>query len=290
MRYFVAALISLFTIQSTEYDLGLNLKVGDIYKQVITIEQAISQEIMGQTIDINNDIEISTSYEVERMEKGNFVMKTAFTYMGMDMRTPMANVSITSEGDDDASAIFKSMMNKPFYAHMNRRGDIVDVEGLSDLVASVAGSGALSEEELSASFGEEAMKRNMQMAAALYPEKKVKVGEKWQKTVTVDSDMVMVMDIEYTLKSTSSDYFVVGAEGSIVVPNDKPSNVNGIPTIYNLAGTLSGEIKIDTKTRWVIDGELTQEIKGEVEMKASANMPQDITFPMNLKQKIYFKD
>ncbi|WP_449435599.1 DUF6263 family protein [Pedobacter steynii] len=44
---------------------------------------------------------------------------------------------------------------------------------------------------------------------------------------------------------------------------DISTEANGLPIKYNLAGTMNSLVKIDKKTGWIVEGKISQSIKGK---------------------------
>ena len=55
-----------------------------------------------------------------------------------------------------------------------------------------------------------------------------------------------------------------------------------MPLKYDMAGTMTSDIKIDKKTGWTMSAKISQSIKGNAYVKDNPQMPGGMTIPMTI--------
>ncbi|MEP0005372.1 MAG: DUF6263 family protein [Balneola sp.] len=212
----------------------------------------------------------------------------------MKMNTPMGEMlfSSESEGVDVFSTLIKTMIGKEFTLEMSRDGTISRIENLDNIFKGMFESfPQLSEPQkqqiltqLRQAYGEKSFKGNIEMITAIFPNKEVKVGEKWENSVKLESGMSGFMNNTFTLVDLNSDAIIIEGTSQISTEDkDAYVDVNGMPTRYNLTGKMQSSYKLDPESNWVVEGKIEQEISGDAQIKDSPNLPGGITIPMVIK-------
>ena len=117
-------------------------------------------------------------------------------------------------------------------------------------------------------YGEKAFKGNIEMSSAIFPDKRVRKGDKWTITTNLESGMSAVMTSEYTLADVTPTYSLIKGESVIETANKESyTKANGRPVRYNLKGSMISEIKVDPASGWTMEAKIDQDIRGDVYMK-----------------------
>ena len=279
-------------------ELRLNLQKGNVYKQVTNAETTIVQDVGGQKLNITMAIEGTFSFLVTSVTDAGYDMDAKFESLSMSINTPQGSMDFSSERVDSTdvfSLILGSMINKVFKVAMTRSGEITwvgDVEKLWD--GAIDQFPELSEiqrnqikAQLLNAYGEKALKGNIEMVTAVYPDRAVRIGEKWTVNTNLESGMSAEVTSEYEFTKMTADHvFLKGASKIETSDKDAYIETNGMPMRYNLKGKMTSEIRADRKTGWIEEARINQEIAGDTQIKDNPQIPGGMTIPMTMTSKI----
>ena len=299
---FIILIFSFSCNATSKHNLGLNLETGKVYFQNYSMETNINQEIQGQNIDMKMTAKSKVRYTVLQELDEYYEMEVKYDNLIMEMQTPYGPMEFNSEKNDPNdifSRILSSMIKHSFMIKMNFNGTIREVKNIDKLFESVFEEfpnlpemqKAQVEAQLQNAYGEKAFKGNFEMVTAIFPDKEVAVNESWENQIQLESGMSAKMNNKYTLLEYTKDYAVISGN-SVTETEDKDAYVpvNGMPTRYDLSGTMISTIKIDSNTGWTIEANINQELGGNVEIKDNPNLPGGMTIPMKMKNKMVILD
>lgn len=277
--------------------LTLNLEQGKEYRQNSEAKMTMSQDIAGQTLDIVATIKGKVVYQVKSVTPTGYEMDIRYEMMAMEMQMPQATMKFSSENpaqDDIISQVLFGVLNKPFQAHLSKTGKITDVRNVEALFTSAFEkfpnlSDAQKEQiksQLNQSYGADAFASNMEMTLAIFPNKPVKVGEKWTIETKMKS-MSAVIASTYQYVEDGSDVRAIRGEAKITAdPNGNYIVSSGMEMKFTMNGTMVSDIKVDKKTGWVRECKVTQTISGDAHVKGNEQMPEGMTIPMSIKSEV----
>jgi uncharacterized protein DUF6263 len=293
MKYILLLALLITNIAQAQYHLGLNLVNGSSYFQRVAATLTIDEDINGQKLDINSTISAVMSFKVLGKSGSDYDLLCAYTEMGMTMKTPDGDVSFSSvkpaDEKDVFSKILKNMINHQFHVTMQENGMIKEVKGIDSLWSNLMNDFPDLDEtkkiqivdQLKQSYGENSVRGNMEQLTAIFPDKKVNINDQWQNTVQLKTTMTGQQVNHFRLTAYNAQFAEIENHGDIKT-NDTETQVNGMAAVYHLSGPTDSKIKIDTKTGWIIEAEIHQDLKGNVEIKDNPKIPGGITIPMEL--------
>ena len=274
-------------------ELQLNLKQGETYSQHYTSFITLEQEINGMQQLIDMDVTGGMDFKVVEVTADGYVMTAHYTSLVMGMNMGQGEMTFSSEGDkeDIFSKVMKGMVGKDFDLTMLKNGTISDIKNIDNIFNGVFEGMGLPEmqqqqilSQLKQSYGEESFRGNIEMITAIFPNNPVKVGDSWTNSIALKSGMNADMENEFTFSEKSENLVTITGESTISTgENPEFTMANGNETRYLLNGTMQSTYKLDTETNWIVEGKVTQNIKGKVEIKANQNMPNGLTMPMTMK-------
>ncbi len=294
MNYILAAIILIFSANLKKADLGLSLKTGETYSQIYTSNTTITQTIDGMEQVIKMEVTGGMDFQVNENLGESYSISASYSSLIMKMNSPMGEMvsSSKSDGDDIFSTLMKTIIGKEFTIEMSRDGTISKIENLDNIFEGMFESFPQLTEpqkqqilaQLRQAYGEKAFKGNIEMITAIFPKKKVKVGENWENSVKLESGMSGFMNNTFTLIDVNSDAIFIEGNSQISTENkDGYVEVNGMPTRYNLTGKMKSSYKLDPESNWIVEGRIEQEISGDVQIKDNPNLPGGIIIPMVIK-------
>ena len=281
-------------------DLKFNLKEGETYKQVMTSTSKVSQEIMGQKMDITIVMSNTTLYKVLKIVDGNYEMEVSYDKMSMSMDMPQGNVKFSSDdesADNPFSPIVNSMIGKKFNLTMSEKGHIIELTGIKELMDAVFSSvpgdqGQLKQmqEQLKGAFGEDAFKNSFEKMTAVFPEGKIKKGTEWDFDLT--QNVGFTIDSKNTYKLIDFNKSVATIKGTSTMATPDSSSVMDMGVMkmkYDMSGDVVSEMKVDVNTGWIIEANMVQKLNGEISMEGQ-NIPEGLKLPMKMETTIQITD
>lgn len=298
----IFALIILASCHSQSTDLSLKLEKGKEYKQIMNSKATIIQQINGQKINMTMTIIGTMTFLVKDISESNFIIDTKFEKLSMSMQMPQGTIDFSSEKNDPNdifSAVLSAMKNKTFEVKMNKTGKITEVNNVEALWETAINQfGQISEmqkEQIKAqimkAYGGKAVKGNIEMVTAIFPDQPVNKGDKWTINTELESGMSAKMITNYEFTELTSDYALINGN-SIIETSDKDAYIesNGMPVKYNLTGSMLSEIKVDKNTGWIIEAKIHQEIKGDAFIKENPQVPNGMKIPMTMINEMVIRN
>ncbi|TCC91747.1 hypothetical protein EZ428_08310 [Pedobacter frigiditerrae] len=274
----------------------LSLVKGQTYNQRLASDMTMIQNMQGQDLNIKIGINALMSYKVLDQLDTVYIISCKYESLSMKMEMPNNTMSVDSENPKEGDLLSKmmaGMKKNTFTMKMTKKGRIVEVkgieklfEGLSEATELPAAQLAQLKAQLSQSYGEEAFKANMEMSMAVYPKIAVNVGEKWITKGKLKSGMTADIETTYTLKDVTSDYYLITGISKITTTGKDVNVNNGMKMIYHITGDMTSNIKISKITGWMANAVIQQHIKGHTEIPPTAQLPDGLSLPMDMSNKM----
>ncbi|GAA4780617.1 hypothetical protein GCM10023231_04680 [Olivibacter ginsenosidimutans] len=230
-------------------------------------KQKVQQEMMGNAMTINQDIEVEYLYDILENNQQGLHIKTTYQRLAMHMELPQKTLDYDSKHvNDENNPLNKlgKMMGKSFDVYISPEGKVTKVEGLRAIIDSI-GSDAATQQVLAQQFSDSAFIHMMDASLNIYPNKKIRVGESWQKNVSMPTGGMMDMSLQstYTLNNIVNDQAHIQVRSDIklspLASNEVTNNME-----FNLTGKQTGELQTDIQSGLVSSGSLHQEINGNL--------------------------
>ncbi len=289
----VALILVTLLSHAQQTELKLTLEKGKTYKQVTQSVATIVQEVGGQKMTITAGISGVMTFLVTGVSSSGYDMEVRYESLTMSMELPQGKMEFSSEnesGSDIFSAILREVINKPFTLTMTTSGKITrvgDVDKLWD--------GAINQfsqlpqaqrdqikAQLMNSYGENALKGNIEMVTAVYPERPVRPGEKWTVNTDLKTGMSAKLDSEYEFQKVTADHIFMKGRSKIQTDKEASVQSNGMAMTYNLSGIMITEIKANRKTGWIEEAKISQEISGDAQIQDNPQVPGGMSIPMTM--------
>ena len=288
----IFALLS-FLSHAQKKDLSLNLKVGEIYKQITKAHMVLNQNYLGQDMQITIDVSGAMAYKVLSESKGIYEMEASFTSLSMTMNMPGSAMDFSSEDSDENnifSSILANMVNKPFYMSMSEKGKVSNVKNVEAMWDSVIADFDMPAEQkdqikdqMLKDYGSESIRESTEATTALFPEQAVSVGDSWAITSIIGSGFKLDVNTTYTLKEVEKDYYLI--EGDAQLISVEKESVDVMEPEFDLKGTMTSTIKVDAKTGWVIESNVSQSLEGQTIVLADPTTMEKMEIPITIESK-----
>lgn len=297
----VNTIILLFCItilQAQKTDLALRLEEGATYKQVTQATITTDQEFDGQKMNIRMTISGTMSFHVKEATSSAYTMDTTFDTLKMTMQLPQGEMVFDSESNDENdifSKMFSAIIGQPFKVVMNPAGEVVNVQEVENLWEKMIDQfdeiPQAQREQLKAqllkAFGEKALKGNIEMTTAIYPDHTVNKGDTWVVHTSIETGMAAKIKTNYEFVETTDAYAVIKGTSSIETEDkDAYIQINGMDIKYDLTGTMTSVIKVDKNSGWIIESTINQEITGDTYIKENPQIPNGMKIPMRMQNNM----
>ncbi|MDR2129711.1 MAG: DUF6263 family protein [Odoribacteraceae bacterium] len=265
--------------------LSLNLTKGETYTQTLALANVILQQIMGQQVKIDMNMNIELSYLVK--EKNATFYDLELVYKRLETKAVMPGVSQTASSDNEVnsdSRVLNALVNKPIQVKMDMKGKVLEVSGLEAIFASITSGSTTQLTQLKAIFGDEALKQNIQNAMAFLPDHPVAEGDSWVQELTQNLGLTIKTVTTYTYRGSKDGFWNITGNSTLAVPNkDEYFELNGIQMKSDMQGTAVSELKLDKANGWIVAGNTKLKIKGTTHVKAREGMPGDMSMNMDME-------
>ncbi|WP_257667638.1 DUF6263 family protein [Parapedobacter tibetensis] len=269
--------------------LKFNLQPGDKYHFSSVTKQNIVQEAMGQQMTTTQDIVADYIYDIQAVQNGMTTINVTFGSIKMDMDVAgMQKLTYDSDNPDGGTEELKAMSNmvgKSFLMEINEEGSVEKIEGLAEIISSIGGQQA---ELLKQSFGDSSMIQNMNQVTNIYPNKKVRVGDKWMKKFSGPVAGIMQSEAtsDFSLSDIEGDLAILEMNGEMDF--SKLEGGGGNPMLqgaeFKLKGTQTGTLEVDIKSGLPLQTKLKQAISGNLEVQGM-QIPMTITSDITITGK-----
>ena len=280
--YLVVLLFASITATAQNLTKKVSLAKGQQYEQVSLLNMNISQEMMGQVMEMKMESTTNNLVEVKEASKTSYLVANTMKRMQMNM-SGVQEVKFDSDKKEDMDSqmgeAVKDKIGKTSELVLNSQGIITEVKN-KPAKDDAAVAGGMMGNMLGSEGGEEKEGANFSALANL-PVKGVKVGESWSDSV-VDKDTKVFTT--YTLKEIKGNDGVVSMSGNMNVNRDMEQQ--GMTLQISMQGTILGEYIFDVATGIIKSKKANTKATGTVEaMGQSIPMTIDTTVTSTISKK-----
>lgn len=284
--------------QKNTAELRLNLEKGKTYTQTGNVKMNMKMEMMGTKIDTDVPMSIAISMKVVDICDDNFVIETTYDAIKMNFNIAGQEMSFDSadpnpDPENAFTQMFSSFIGKPFTMILDKRQNIVAIEGLDKIFSAMFDNEQLSDEQkekmnatLQGIWNEEKIKENFSEGNIVFPEEPIYKGFTWtgEKMQNMQGIAMQVKNT-YTVEKITATTVEIAMVSEIsmnmaMTENEISMNI----TVGNAQST--GRYTIDLATG------LTQsaKISTDMTMVMTTNMDgTEITIPMHITAEMTVK-
>ncbi|MFZ9718438.1 MAG: DUF6263 family protein [Chitinophagaceae bacterium] len=253
----------------------INLPAGVAYRVETKSTQTISQEAMGQNMEMQNQTEVFENIQLQEVDKGIIRVEKRIGGMRMKMSVMGQEMSFDSDRAEDFNTPMgeqmKPVLERVVTASIDASGNIrVHSASVEDPALSAAlgmfGDGVPDSLALAGLF----------MKA---PERVIRVGESWTEMYNEDG---LKQETKYTFLETKDQIASIAFE--IASSIEKNAEMQGTTVQTNTKTQSKGVLKLDLNTGMVIHRSLEQTVEGtnnvmgmEIPLKGGGNTEVTIT-------------
>lgn len=305
MKYVFGVLLSLLFFSTSiaqKVKPALNLKKGSTYYMVSNANSTIVQTLNSQENILNLTFVFKMAFKVIDVLDTTYNMEVSYQAINMKIQAGTQSIEIDSKKADTAdvpSSFMAAMMNKPFNIILTKSGKVKSVQNIEKIIAAVfdgfpkidsVKKNQLKKQFLQ-SFGADAFRGSLEMGTAIFPTKAVSRDDKWTVNTNLEAPTKANVETVYQLTDITNDFYLIHGDGTLATDKDaKPGQINGMPMVYKLNGSLITDIKIDKNTGWLSEVKLKQIMKGSIEIQDNPQLPGGMTIPMTFNTDVLTTD
>jgi hypothetical protein len=292
MKQLFSIILLFISLSSThgQANLSMRFQTGERYLYDYHMKQVITQTIQGNSIVTQQ--ENGSYYEMEIKNFDNNIYTVLFTYKRTSMK--IANTAMNIEYDSAKSqnannpitAPMAALVGQSFTMKMTPKGKVLEVTGMDELIDTITETlpkipGQTNEQiqgQLKKTFGNDAMKKMMEMAFKVYPENPVKINDSWEDKVTLEAIYPIELTNKWTLKNITAESAVIDVHS--ILTSNAHFEMNGVKAMTNLKGSQKGEIVIEKLNGIIKSSKVMQNINGSLTM-SGFEIPIKITSNLN---------
>ena len=279
--------------KSDELDLKFNPAAGSRYRVLMTTDQNIDQEMMGQKMEVKNLSEYTMLYEISKAEGVNKQLKMTFERMKSIQKAMGKEMVMDSDIIDTAnpaSKIIGAVKGSVFDMELTKKGEVKSIKGMDLLMQKMVNSAAENlppeakaqmSEGIKAMMNDDMLKGLTEQSFKIFPDKKVKPGDSWVSKMETKSFLDMIIETTYTLTKVENGIATLDIK-STITSDGKEKMVQGTKVETTLTGTQTGTMELETATGMTLSSNIIQKIDSK--MKANGiEMPMKVNGTTTIK-------
>ena len=278
--------------------LELNMDKGDSYQIRMTQVQRIFQGAKDRKVDTKSSMTVMYGYDVMDVDDGgNMTVKMTCDSMRAKQDGPAGKQEFDSTKPDTHSSpfseAFKGMLDMSFTMTLTPKGEVTDISGydkyfervLKNMKSSDEQRKKQVEEYIKENFGSDQMRKWMEMGFQAYPEKEVKVGQKWGKKMEVRTFFPLIMTSKFKLlKLDKKGIATISVDSDLVSdPKAKPRQIGQVSQAFDFKGRQWGTYKINTSNGFIEYSKIRHVMSGTVTIDGVQDFGNTFKIPMTMK-------
>ena len=256
-KIILSLLVLTYTLSSIaqQYDLKLNLKKGQHYKQSMVMDMNIHQSLAGQEMSIATKMQFEFIQSVKSINaKGEFEIENEYSRIVVTMDMMGQNITYDSDKKDEVgsevtkmlSGPFSRVIGKKFLVVLTPKGKVIEIKGFKQIIEALSKGGLdpNSKKMIEEMFNEHKMSSSFESSYHMFPDKPVKIGDSWSQRNTVESMFPIDIATTYTLKEVNGSAAKIIMTGDFTIKKDDFES-KGITMKINFTGKYNGFYDLD---------------------------------------------
>ena len=283
------------SVQAKKVLLKYDLEPGTEFSFIVSHEQEIVQDLMGQFVVTESFTETRFLIKVlEKLEDGSYVLVQQEEALKLEIKNDFKNISYNSDEDVDPPAGLASVVRKlhvPVKFIMKSNGEVcevIDAEDylliMKDAMESMEGP---MQQVVAGIIGQstsiDGIQSQLQVFFLKFPQEKIKLGFIWNQE-TESAQIVKFKNlIENILVEASKEKATINQTVKIEqLEMLEGMEMEGMTMTYELSGRKIAEYEVDVKTGLITKVDGVTDISGVISIE-SPQLESPMSIPMTLK-------
>lgn len=303
MRIVTSLLISIsllaFTFVPPNVKIEYSFKKGDKYVVQQTTKQIMKQTIMGGEQNFDNSFSADYSLLVSDVTATGGKIEIRYIRLKNELKSTMIQAMMDSEGSAETTEnkIFKAVVNKPFFAFVNKRGEVEKLEGTENLWSGMAALGldentqqALKQNLQQQLLGEATLSATISQMLVTYSDVAMKQGSTWNVSNSFPMGFPVTIKDTWSLEEISGANAFITSDGTVTSDKEKVIEVQGgMKARTDLSGRHAKKANVNLKTGWPTKTEMLAEMKGTLTLLKGGMIQEDMEIPMEVTTETSFE-
>jgi hypothetical protein len=258
----------------------LNLQKGATYEMTMVTTSNIDQEMMGQKMKIEQNMEMTFSYHVlDILPNKNFMIEYSIMKIRMNMNMNGREMNFDSSSSDTSNpmnASLSGLVASKLKLEFNPKGQVEQIEGLSEYVKKLIENPQIAQSMLMFT-DDKNFKSFIGQTFSYFPENEVAKGDKWTSSFKLPAMMNMETTMNFEVADITSNQIALNVSSD--VNSDGPIEQMGMKMNMKMTGTQNGNMVIDPTDGWLRSSDLTQKFDIKMKMK-NPQSGEDMEIPI----------
>lgn len=289
---FVTVFLVAFTVVPADVKFTYVFKKGDRYEVRQSTKQIMKQTIMGGEQNFDNSFSADYSFVVTESTPTGGKIEIRYVRLKNELKSTMINSVMDSEGKAETTEnkIFKTVVDKPFFAYINKRGEVEKLEGTENLWSDLESLGldenaqnSLKKNLQQQLLGEGTIKATISQMLVTYSDKAVKQNATWEISNSFPIGFPVTIKDTWTVDEIRSADASLTSDGTATSDGEEVIEVQGgLKAKADLTGRQAKKANVNLKTGWPTKTELLSEMKGTLTLLKGGMIQQDMEIPMQV--------
>ncbi len=295
MKYALILIALCSNLAHGQYSLGLNLeKNHDYFLNINTILQA-NTEMNGQKMQVISNMTAFARFRVVRASELEYELEASYDSIHVAIKSPMGKMEFSTNnvsGNNDMGA--GGLNDKHFTVVLLKNGAIKKIEnhdstGYSSMLKNFPVAEGIRQMLMMGrfhhSFNHEAMRKNLEKLTAIFPNKKVNLNDTWGETIIPDSGTDNSIKTNYQLTDYHSGVATIKGNSETKLTGNQKQEAR-FPAMIDLRGKSESTLKVEAATGWIREGEIKEELNGQIKLKTTAGSQEGDTCPIQIEATV----
>ncbi len=268
-------------------------EVGSEWRQWTVTEQDITQELSGTSSTVRLSIGIGTTYRIVGVgSDGSVMMEALWDSIEYHQRVGGADVSWssadTSTAVPDMAIGYAAMVGGRVFIRLGPTGNVIGIEGgdalrnrLSEGLAERGELGGYVDRTVRATLADSALVASLTDLFSFYPTDRVDLNDSWSRAGKVVSIASLQVDYRFRVATRKDGHITLAVEGTMETTADDPLiEIGDIGVRYDMEGEMRGEMEVDERSGWMLQGTRTQRLEGVIRSFVGKERKEGVDIPI----------
>ncbi len=277
----IACIVSSVSVYAQKVTKKVALVKGDQLTELAQVNVFITQEAMGQLMEIKMESSVTNVVDVKEKADNAITVANTLTKVLLNMDAMGQEMKFDSDKKEDLDgqmgAAYRDKINKPREYMLDNNGVVKEVKTKEEVKADDGSQmfgnmgGAMYEDKEGNTFS----------ALANLPAAGASVGDSWQDSSSAEGTRTVT---KYTLKEVKGNDGIIGIDSDLTISREMEQQ--GMNMQMELKGKTEGEYLFDVNTGIIKSRKLTTKTEGNIEVMGQLiPMSMETTTVSNITKK-----
>lgn len=280
-----------------KYSPAIHLQKGDKFYYETSSETHTSAKIDGKVLEPVKKMEVGLIYEVINDAMDSIQLKIVYDKLHLIMKNDKEEQDITAkksgETSDPAEMFFGGLLGNGVTVIMDKKGDVLRVDGYHELAGRTLDSLRLTDanlrenirQQMNKMIGEDFLKQTLQAAFHIMPDSAIGIDDSWTKQGAQTDEVKAGMNTKFTVRSLDKNLARLDARSTFSEGHKEDSiDIMGYKVQAALEGEQKGHFDIDISTGMLMGAKSDLSLEGNLQVMGR-EVPVKITSERTIEAK-----